>query len=280
MSKNAIFNEAKRGKYDECYTQLSDIENELKHYREHFRDKIVYCNCDDPRVSNFFHYFSYNFAHLGLKKLITTCYRNQNPDLFSQHDCERAIRLEYDGHRAGESVPNAEDIGVTHLKGDGDFRSRECTEILKKADIVVTNPHFSKFREYVAQLVKYEKRFLIIGSWNSITYRDVFPLVQKNKLWIGYGFNAGNAYFAIPPGNVDYAAGVFDKKTRLVKFRNITWFTNLSHKKRHEKMILYRRYTPEGYPKYDNYDAIEVSRVKDIPPNGGYGRADQLSGQV
>ena len=143
MNKNGTLHQAKRSKYDEFYTQLSDIENELRHYKRHFRGKTVYCNCDDPRVSNFFHYFAYNFARLGLKKMVTTCYKNQSPDLFSQHDSERAIRLEYDGHRDGENVPNAEDIGISLLAGDGDFRSQECIEILKQADIVVTNPPFS-----------------------------------------------------------------------------------------------------------------------------------------
>ena len=174
MSLNKNLTKAKRQKNDEFYTQLSDIENELRHYTGHFRGKVVYCNCDDPRVSKFFHYFSYKFEHLGLKKLITTCYKNQSPDLFSSHDSERAIMLEYDGFREGDRAPNAEDIGVKYLGGDGDFRIQECIDILKQADIVVTNPPFSLFREYVAQLIRYDKKFLIVGSQNAITYKEIW----------------------------------------------------------------------------------------------------------
>ena len=247
-------------------TQLSDIENELRHYRRQFRGKTVYCNCDDPRISNFWQYFALNFRQLGLKKLITTCYRNQNMDLFSRHDSEQAIKLEYDGYREGENVPRPEDIGITYLDGDGDFRSSECIEILKEADIVVTNPPFSLFREYVAQLVEYDKKFLIIGPWNSVTYKEIFPLIRDNRLWLGRGFNAGNAYFGVSPElGKSFAKGVYDAGTGLAKFRNVTWFTNLDHAKRHEDLILYKRYSPEEYPKYDNYDAIDVKRIADIP---------------
>ncbi|MGB0186649.1 MAG: adenine-specific methyltransferase EcoRI family protein, partial [Flavobacteriaceae bacterium] len=185
MSSNANKNlhQAKNAKKDEFYTQLPDIENELKHYRHHFKDKVVYCNCDDPRMSNFFHYFSYNFEDLGLKKLITTCYQNQNRDLFSTHDSERAIYLEYQGDTNLNRVPDVEEIGVQYLKGDGDFRSAESIELLQQADIVVTNPPFSLFREYVAQLIAYNKKFVIIGNMNAITYKEVFPLIKENKLW-------------------------------------------------------------------------------------------------
>lgn len=257
--------EARKAKMDEFYTQLADIENELRHYRDHFRDKVVYCNCDDPRLSNFFHYFSHNFGHLGLKKLITTCYMNQERDLFSRHDSERAIMLEYDGFRAGECIPKPDDIGVTPLDGDGDFRSPECIDILKRADIVVTNPPFSLFREYVAQLVEYKKKFVIIGPWNAVTYKEFFPLIKDNRLWLGYGFNAGNAFFSVPSNETEYAMGVYNEETGLVKFRNVTWFTNLDHSKRHESLPLYRRYTPEDYPHYDNYDAINVDSIANIP---------------
>ena len=263
MSNRALV-VGRRAKRDEFYTQLGDIENELKHYKDHFRGKTVYCNCDDPRVSNFFHYFSYNFAHLGLKKLITTCYKNQNPSLFSRHDSDRAVTLEYDGYREGERVPNADDIGVSHLEGDGDFRSRECIGLLEQADIVVTNPPFSLFREYIAQLVEHDKRFLIIGSKNAITYKEIFPLIRDNRLWLGRGFNRGNAYFKTPHPE-RFAPGVYDSTTGLVKFRNVSWFTNLDHAKRRERLILWRRYSPEEYPRYDNYDAINVNRVADIP---------------
>lgn len=261
---NKNLNKAKEAKKDEFYTQLDDINNELRHYREHFRGKTVLCNCDDPRVSNFFTYFAYNFEFLGLKRLITVCYKNQNMDLFSENKSERAVYLIYDGDKNGNHIPDAEEIGVLELKGDGDFRSQECIELLKQADIVVTNPPFSLFREYVAQLIEYNKKFLIIGPYNAIKYKEIFPIIQQNKLWLGFGFNGGNAYFATPhPDN--YTQGVYNPETGLVKFRNCTWFTNLDHKKRHEDLILYKKYTPEEYPKYENYDAIDVSKTADIP---------------
>ena len=263
---NTNLNAAKEAKKDEFYTQLEDINNELRHYREHFRGKTVLCNCDDPRVSNFFTYFAYNFEFLGLKRLITTCYKNQDMDLFSQNKCEQAIYLIYDGDKNGNNIPDPEEIGIHPLKGDGDFRSRECIELLKQADIVVTNPPFSLFREYVAQLMQYEKKFLIIGNVNTATTKDIFPLFINNKIWLGYGFNAGNAFFRIPEEEKpNYAAGVYNEETGLVKFRNCHWFTNLDHQKRHEDIILYKHYTPEEYPHYVNYDAIEVSKTADIP---------------
>ncbi len=261
---NNNLHHAKRNKKDEFYTQLADIENELKHYKPHFKGKTVYCNCDDPCISNFFHYFSYNFENLGLKRLITTCYKNQQRDLFSQHDCEKAIYLEYNGDKNGNRVPDPEEIGIHHLQGDGDFRSEECIELLKQADIVVTNPPFSLFREYVAQLIEYDKRFVIIGSYNAVTYKEIFKLIKENKIWLGYGFKAGNAYFKVASPR-EFAKGVFDERTGLVKFRNVTWFTNLDYEERHEDLILYKTYTPEAYTKYDNYDAIEVSKTKEIP---------------
>jgi hypothetical protein len=173
---NKNLHQAKNAKKDEFYTQLPDIEKELRHYKEHFKGKTVLCNCDDPRISNFFHYFSYNFEALGLKKLITTCYKNQNPDLFSEHTSEKAIWLEYTGDKNDNKVPDPEEIGIKELKGDGDFRSPECIELLRQADIVVTNPPFSLFREYVAQLIEYDKKFVIIGNQNAITYKEIFKL--------------------------------------------------------------------------------------------------------
>ena len=201
MSLNENLRKAKRQKNDEFYTQLSDIENELRHYTGHFPGKVVYCNCDDPRVSNFFHYFSYNFERLGLKKLITACYRNQDPDLFSRSDSERAIWLEYNGNTKGGRVPDVEDIGVHSFEGDGDFRSPECIELLKQADIVVTNPPFSLFREYVAQLMQHDKKFLIIGSQNAITYKEIFTLIKDKPdvAWCMASAN-GYAYFDVPEG--------------------------------------------------------------------------------
>lgn len=263
-SLNKNLHAAKNSKKDEFYTQLPDIERELKHYKDHFKGKTVLCNCDDPRVSNFFHYFSYNFEELGLKKLITTCYKNQDRDLFSHNDSEKAIYLEYYGDKNNNKVPDPDEIGIKELKGDGDFRSEECIELLKEADIVVTNPPFSLFREYVAQLIKYEKKFLIIGAANAITYLGIFDLIKTNKLWLGNGFENGNAFFSTPNGE-EYGDGVYDSTTGLVKFRNVTWYTNLEHSKRLEEIVLYRKYEPADYPRYENYDAIEVSKVKDIP---------------
>ena len=192
---NSNLHQAKNQKKDEFYTQREDINSELKHYKEHFRGKVVYCNCDDPTKSNFFYYFSYRFEALGLKKLIATCYKNQERDLFSQHNTEKAIYLEYEGDKNDNRVPDPEEIEVHHLQGDGDFRSAECIELLKQADIVVTNPPFSLFREYVAQLVEYDKKFLIIGHQNAITYKEIFKLIKDNKLWLGFGFKRWSRAF-------------------------------------------------------------------------------------
>lgn len=260
---NKNLHEAKNAKKDEFYTQLTDIEKELRHYKHHFKNKVVFCNCDDPRVSNFFHYFSYNFEQLGLKKLITTCYKSQDVDLFSQNNSERAIYLEYNGDKNGDNVPSLDEIGIKNLKGDGDFRSKESIELLKQADIVVTNPPFSLFREYVAQLIEYDKKFVIVGHQNAITYKEVFPLIKDNKLWLGYGFKGGAGHF-INKHYEDYATAA-DRKEGMIRVSGVHWFTNLEINKRHEDLILYKNYKIEEYPKYDNYDAIEVSKTKDIP---------------
>ena len=264
---NKNLHQAKNAKKDEFYTQLPDIENELKHYRHHFKNKVVYCNCDDPRMSNFFHYFSYNFEDLGLKKLITTCYQNQNRDLFSSHDSERAIYLEYHGDQNKNRVPDINEIGVQYLKGDGDFRSAESIELLKQADIVVTNPPFSLFREYVAQLIAYDKQFVIIGNMNAITYKEVFPLIKENKLWFGPSIHSGDREFGVPFDYPLKAAGnrIDENGNKFIRVKGVRWFTNLDHNKRHEDLILYKPYTPEEYPKYDNYDAINVDKTKEIP---------------
>lgn len=266
-AKNKNLHSAKSGKKDEFYTQLTDIEKELKHYRHHFKDKVVYCNCDDPRVSNFFHYFSYNFEKLGLKKLITTCYKNQDADLFSVNKSESAIYLEYDGDKNGNSVPDPAEIGIKYLKGDGDFRSQESIELLKQADIVVTNPPFSLFREYIAQLIEYDKKFLIIGNLNAITYRDVFKLVKDNKLWFGHSIHSGDREFMVPSDYPLNAAGnrVDENGNKFIRVKGVRWFTNMDYSERHEDLILYKTYNPEEYPKYDNYDAINVDVTKDIP---------------
>ena len=208
--------------------------------------------------------FAYNFEFLGLKKLITTCYKNQNVDLFSQNQSEQAVYLIYEGDKNGNHTPDANEIGVMSLKGDGDFRSKKCIELLKEADIVVTNPPFSLFREYVAQLIEYNKKFLIIGHQNAITYKEIFPLIMQNKLWLGYGFKGGAGHFI---SNYEDTATANDHREGMIRVSGVTWFTNLEIKKRHEDLILYKKYTPEEYSKYVNYDAIEVPKTELIPMN-------------
>jgi len=249
---NKSLRDARRTKNDEFYTQLPDIERELRHYRDRFKDKIVFCNCDDPRISNFFHYLSHNFEILGLKKLITTCYQNDQTDAFSQHNKDEAIYLEYNGTRKGNKIPSPEEIGVIRLKSNGDFRSEECVDLLKQADIVCTNPPFSLFKEYVAQLVEYDKKFLIIGNYNAVAYKEIFPLIKDNRMWLG--IEPWGMTFSTPDGE--------DKFSRMTK-----WFTNLPHKKRNEELILVKKYggNEKDYPKYDNYDAIEVDKIANIP---------------
>lgn len=266
-SQNRDLRKAQRSKKDEFYTQLSVIEKELKHYKNYFRDKVVYCNCDDPRVSNFFHYFSYNFEKLGLKKIITTCYKNQNIDLFSQNDSEQAIYLEYEGDKNENYVPDTEEIGIKYLKGDGDFRSSECIRLLQQADIVVTNPPFSLFREYVSQLIEYQKDFLIIGNVNAISYKETFKLIKENKIWLGASIHSGDREFGIPDDYpLEAASYRVDKNGRkFIRVKGVRWFTNLDYVERHEDLILYKKYTPNEYPTYDNYDAIEVSKTNNIP---------------
>lgn len=246
---------AKAAKKDEFYTQLPDIERELRHYKEHFKGKTVICNCDDPRVSNFYKFFSMKFEPLGLKRLICTCYKHQDVDLFGDHGSEKAVYIDYTG---GEE-------NILPLKGDGDFRSEECIELLKQADIVVTNPPFSLFREYVAQLMKYEKKFLIIGNQNAITYKEVFECFMKDSVWMGY--HCGDMSFRVPD---DYEL----RETRSWRdeeghnwrsLGNACWYTNLDHDKRHEPLILYKKYSEIEYPTYDNYDAINVDKVDSIP---------------
>ena len=287
MAQNKDLNQAKAQKNDEFYTQLSDIENEMRHYRSHFKGKTVFCNCDDPYESNFFKYFAIYFNSLGLKKLIATCYRGSpisytelplfpelSPEVKEIRPPYKAVITEVADYNNDGAVDLADVEWLLQnkknscelLKGDGDFRSDECIELLKEADIVVTNPPFSLFREFVAQLMKYDKKFIIIGSQNAIHYKEIFPLIQQNRLWLGYGFNGGNAYFSIPKSKSrDFAQGVYDSENGLVKFRNCEWFTNLDVAKRHEEMILTKKYVPSDYPRYFNYDAIDVSRIADIP---------------
>jgi len=267
-SLNNNLKKAKAGKNDEFYTELTDIEKELRHYRDHFKDKVVFCNCDDPRISNFFLYFSYNFETLGLKKLITTCYKNQNQERFSDHQSEKAIWLEYNGDKNGNKVPDPEEIGIHYLKGDGDFRSAESIALLKEADIVVTNPPFSLFREYVAQLVEYDKKFLIIGNQNNLTYKEIFKLVKEDKIWTGVD-NGGTKWFKVPDHyDIQTETRIKTKDgQKYFSFGSVYWFTNLDNRKRHDDIILYKTYlgNESEYPVYDNYNAINVNKVADIP---------------
>ena len=248
---NVSLSNAKRAKNDEFYTQLSDIENELKHYKSHFAGKVVYCNCDDARKSNFFRFFQKKFNDYGLKKLITTSY-NENG---------HGSVLVYEGDTNGNGKLDDTEIKVSELKGNGDFRSEECIELLKEADIVVTNPPFSLFREYIATLVQYNKKFLVIGNQNAITYKEIFPLIKENKLWTG---NNMVKTFRVPQVT-NKNCEVLPNGEIIAKFGSICWFTNLDIKKRHEEIILYKSYNKEEFPKYDNYDAIEVSKVCEIP---------------
>lgn len=295
-SSNKNLHKASQAKKDEFYTQLVDIENELKHYKKQFAGKVVYCNCDDPFESNFFKYFAANFNALKLKKLIATSFLPSpiiatqlalpgmgmlaKPVAKSQSAAKgdkRAWKIEITEvpDADGDGAIDLEDVksllkrnkkNSAPLKGNGDFRSPECIELLKEADIVVTNPPFSLFREYVAQLIEYKKKFLIIGSLNAITYKEIFKLIKENKIWLGYGFSGGNAYFQTPYPR-EFAKGVYNEGTGLVKFRNVTWFTNFEIEKRHEDLILYKTYkgTENFYPKYDNYNAINVDKTRDIP---------------
>ena len=259
MANNNNLHAAKTAKNDEFYTTLSDIEKEMHYYKDFFRDKIVYCNCDDARDSNFFKYFSLNFEFLGLKKLITTGYKADG----------KGVVLVYEGDKNGNRRVDNEEIIVNELNGDGDFRSEECIEYLKQADVVVTNPPFSLFRQYVKQLMDYGKKFIIIGNQNAITYKEIFPYIKNNQLWLGMSMNGSNRWFVAPNSYEvkENAAGYkLDEKGRKMFFVNgVTWFTNIENKRRNEKLDLYKRYSFEDYPKYDNFDAINVDKVADIP---------------
>lgn len=305
MANNSL-GAAKKAKNDEFYTQFSDIQTEMEAYLEYdadaFRGKVVYCNCDDPFESNFFRYFVLNFERLGLKRLISTSYKpspvaNTQLGLFGD---DKTLQPEKGRPKVtanklvinevsdmnGDGGFNLSDVAEqlrqnknnewTPLEGDGDFRSPECVELLKQADIVVTNPPFSLFREYLAQLVEHGKKFSIIGNMNAITYKEVFPLIKQDKMWLGNGFHAGNAYFSIPKENArDFAAGVYDEERGMVKFRNINWFTNIEHGRRHQPLGLMNmadnfKFNKKlkdvtEYLRYDNYDAIEVPFTNAIP---------------
>ena len=300
MAGNSNLKDSIRQRQDEFYTQLSLIESELKHYKPHFKGKIIFCNCDDPYESNFFKYFAMNFNSLGLKKLITTCYATspvigEEMQFFvdkggqlSFIEQPGSVAVEKDSKEKrpykveitevtdenGDGRVDLADVEylmrnrkntMTLLDGDGDFRSPECVELLKQADIVVTNPPFSLFRDYVALLMEYKKAFVIIGNQNAVAYKDFFPLLSDNKIWLGY--NSGHFWFKVPDSyeekKTDFKIDETGQKWR--RMGNICWFTNLDIEKRHENMTLFRNYTPEAYPTYNNFDAIEVSKTADIP---------------
>lgn len=255
QKNNSNLRTAKKEKNDEFYTQLKDIENELKHYKKYFKDKVVYCNCDDPEWSNFWIYFSRNFEHLGLKKLISTHYSKDKP----------SFKLEIQRDINSDNKINHLDTIKTELKQNGDFRSDECIELLKEADIVVTNPPFSLFREYVNQLITYNKKFLIIGNNNALTYKDIFTLLKNNKLWLGVSSNK-TMEFELSNGYLKWDRIGKDGK-KYGKVPAISWFTNLEHFKRNEEVILYKKIEENSYQTYFNFEAIEVPFVRDIPAN-------------
>ena len=290
MAKNTDLNKAKESKKDEFYTQLEDVEMEMRYYKEHFRGKVVLCNCDDPYESNFFKYFVMNFNFLGLKKIIATCYVT-SPVMYTQlsfFDNEEEIVARDENAKPykieitevkdenGDGAVDMADVEIllktdrnvlSILEGDGDFRSAECIALLKESDIVVTNPPFSLFREYIAQLIEYKKDFIILGNMNALHYKEVFPLVRDNKVWLGQSIHSGDREFRVPDDYPLNASGyrVDENGIKYIRIKGIRWFTNLDYKTRHEDVILYRQYTPEKYPTYENYNAIEVGSVKDIP---------------
>lgn len=288
MAKNANLIKAGKEKNDEFYTQLSDIENEMRHYKEQFKDKIILCNCDDPYESNFFKYFAMNFNFLGLKKLIATSY-DDSPVAYTQlsfigndktipNSNRKAYKIEisevddYNGDGAidlsdVEYLLKNKENTLSLLKGNGDFRSEECIELLKQADIVVTNPPFSLFREYIAQLIAYDKKFIIIGNQNAITYKEIFPLIKANFMWLGASIHSGDREFRVPDSYPLTAANyrIDTNGNKYIRVKGVRWYTNLEYKERYEDLTLYKKYTPEEYPNYDNFAAIEVSKTSEIP---------------
>ena len=291
---NLYLHRANRAKKDEFYTRLTDIEAEMCHYKEYFKGKIVFANCDDPYESNFFKYFAKNFNSLGLKKLITTCYAPSSVTdthlplsgvkeaASEKKRMKKPYKVEItegtDGNQeegAGLSdvdvlLRNKQNV-LTLLKGDGDFRSKECIELLKEADVVVTNPPFSLFREYVAQLMEYHKDFIIIGNQNAVTYKEIFPLFATNQMWYGVSIHSHGRDFRVPD---DYPLEAYEYRTdenglKYINVKGVRWFTNIDHEKRHKDLILSKHYTPEEYPKYDHYDAVNVNKTADIPCDYG-----------
>ena len=255
MAKNSNLHAAKTAKNDEFYTQLTDIEKECKYYRDFFRGKVVYCNCDDARESNFFKYFTLYFETLGLKKLITTGFKADG----------HGVILTYEGDKNSNHIVDNDEIVVTEMQGNGDFRSEECVALLKEADVVVTNPPFSLFREYVAQLMEYNKKFLIIGNGNAITYKEIFTIIKENKMWLGMK-NYGSKFHFIIPDGFEMKSSYYDENgVRYGAVNNAIWFTNIPNAKRNQPIDLYKKYSAEEYPTYDNYNAINCDKVSDIP---------------
>jgi len=264
---NELLQKAKKSKSDEFYTQLCDIESELQFYKTHFKDKVVFCNCDDPRISNFFKYFASNFEELGIKKILTSCYREQTGDLFYEKNQESGFFFEYTNTDEEKNKLNSPEI--LPFEGDGDFRNPESIELLKQSDIVVTNPPFSLFREHVEHLVKYDKKFLIIGNVNSITYKEIFKLIKENKAWLGINLGRGVSGFIVPQHYELYGteARIDEFGNRIVSPNNCLWLTNLDTFKRHKDILLTKKYfgNEHEYQKYDNYDGINVNKTEDIP---------------
>ena len=292
MAGNSALRSADKAKKDEFYTQLADIEIEMKHYRKHFKDKVVFCNCDDPYESNFFKYFAMNFNFLGIKKLVATCYMDSpivgeqfeqlslfdilpvddNPPKKFPYKIEITEVIDINGDGAVdltdvEYLLRNKNNALSLLKGDGDFRSAECIEILKQADIVVTNPPFSLFREFISQLVEYDKQFIVIGNVNAITYKEIFPLIKENKLWMGYSIHSGDREFRVPDDYPLNASGyrIDENGYKYIRVKGVRWFTNMDYVERHTDLDLWKKYTPEEYPKFDNYNAINVDVTADIP---------------
>lgn len=289
MASNQL-GKARKNKADEFYTQLADIEAEMMHYKEHFKGKTVLCNCDDPYESNFFKYFALNFNFLGLKKLIATCYTGspvaeEQLSLLDVNTIEKAGPASEHPYKveitevADENADGAVDLTdvqfllknrknvLTLLQGDGDFRSAECIKLLMEADIVATNPPFSLFREYVAQLIEFEKKFIIIGNVNAITYKEIFRYISENKIWLGKSIHSGDREFRVPDNYPLQAAGyrVDETGAKYIRVKGVRWYTNLDYKERHYDLPLYKKYNAEEYQWFDNYDAIEVPKTSDIP---------------
>lgn len=292
MAGNSDLKKANKNKKDEFYTQLPDIELEMKHYRKHFKDKVVFCNCDDPYESNFFKYFAMNFNFLGLKKLVATCYSGSPivGEQFEQLSLFNILPSEANTPKRfpykieitevvdinGDGAVDLTDVeylmrnkknSLSLLEGDGDFRSQECIELLKQADIIVTNPPFSLFREFVAQLVKYEKQFIIIGNVNAITYKEIFALIKENKLWMGYSIHSGDREFRVPDDYPLTASGyrIDEQGRKYIRVKGVRWFTNMDYIERHTDLDLWKKYTPEEYPYYKNYDAINIDITANVP---------------